>query len=84
MCFSKSDEVGTYHDKFLLLDESGNVIAKKEMAQHLHWILAERGIKPGETFWVCSTATKYKLKVTSETTLEEWREFHYNCAMALD
>ncbi len=84
MFYTEADELGTYSTRFELVDEAGNVIATKQNAPHLQRFLIERGIKPGETYLVRSTATKHELKVTAETTMEEWRKFNNDCLMALD
>lgn len=84
MFYTEADKLGTYSDRFVLLDEAGNVIATKKEASHLQRLLIERGIKPGETYLVRSTAARRELKVTTKTTLDEWRQFNYDCQMALD
>ncbi len=84
MFFTEEDDLGPHSDRFELLDEAGNVIATKSMVPHLQRLLIERGIKPGETYLVRSTAARRELKVTTETTLDEWRKFNYECEMALD
>lgn len=71
-------------DRFELKDKDGNVIAHKMMVEHLHVLFDEMEKDPDQEYVIHSTVTGYKLTVTSKTSLDEWREYAFQCAMALD
>ncbi len=70
-------------DKFVLMDEEGNVLVKKMMVSHIKVFLDEKGIEPGQKFLVKSKYTDCEFSVTESTTAQEWRDFSDKCEWAL-
>ena len=71
-------------DRFVLWDEDGNKLTHKMMLSHIRLFIDEMHPEPGRTFIVKSDVSGYKMTITDETTIDDWREFEYQCDMALD
>ena len=84
-----SDEVMVTVDKFSLIAPDGSVFASKGKPEHLKVVFDDymSGIPKDELIYpweVVSRELVLRLKITKDTTQKDWREFSFNCQMALD
>ena len=70
-------------DRFILKDETGTVIARKSMAEHIKVLLDDMKPESGRHFVVKSEVSGYELNVTDSTTTDDWRTYCDKCLMAL-
>ena len=62
-------------EQFLLLDANGAVLARRRIVHHLK-SMAEERTAAGEVCTVRGEWSGLELRITPETTQEEWRNFN--------
>lgn len=83
------DEYMVTCDRFSLIAPDGHVFASKNQVEHLKVVFDDymRNIPEDERIYpweVVSRELVLRLKITKDTTQKDWREFSFNCQMALD
>ena len=73
-----------YVNGFTLFDSGGNEVRHMMMLEHLKaWFDSDLKEK-GYPYVVKDEVSGYKLEVTENTSVEDWRSFSYKCDLALD
>jgi hypothetical protein len=80
---AKEVKVMKYVDGFTVWNANGNEVSHKAMVEHCKLDLDNISNK-SYPYKVKSEVSGYTMKVTPETTPSDWREFSYQCDMALD
>ena len=74
-----------YTDVLILTDASGNELTRKKQVGHVMEYLSFKAPELlNYPLTLRSETTGYTLTITPETTINDWREFSKDCAMAYD